>query len=225
MSKKKLLIFGAGGHAVKMSKIALSLNFDVVGYISTEPPGTIVDGLPVLGNIEYFIEQNQFKGSNLHIAIGENSVRGKIFNAIKNFQDNLVSILSDKSIVSYDAVIGAGTCVSQGAIIQNNSNIGKCCIIDTGSIIDHDTHIGDFVNISPRAVICSHVKIGKGAFIGAGTTVIDKITIGENTLIGAGSVVVRDIEPNVVAFGNPARVYRKRDFNENIFKPAIKNKS
>jgi len=67
-------------------------------------------------------------------------------------------------------------------------------------------------------VICSHVKIGNGAFIGAGTTIIDHVTIGENSVIGAGSVVVKDIGANVVAFGNPAKIIRKRDMNEAIFK-------
>jgi maltose O-acetyltransferase len=58
------------------------------------------------------------------------------------------------------------------------------------------------------------VTLHRGVIIGAGATVIEKITIGENSLIGAGSVVLHDIEADVVAVGNPARVVRKRKFDE-----------
>ncbi len=218
MENNKLIIFGAGGHAVKVKRIAESENIEVVGYISTEPIGTIINGLPVFGNIDLFLKEEQFREYKLHIGIGENRVREKIFFSIKEFENKLVNIYSSKSIISEDAEIGFGTAVVQNAVVQNAVKIGKCCIIDTGSIVDHDTLIGDFVNISPNAVVCSHINIGNGVFIGAGTTVIDGITIGENTIIGAGSVVVNDIGPNVIAFGNPARVIRTRNVNENVFK-------
>ncbi|HCT86500.1 MAG TPA: hypothetical protein DF296_15010 [Candidatus Margulisbacteria bacterium] len=215
---EKLIIFGAGGHAVKMAKIAIMEQFDPVGYISTEPNGTNINGLTVFGNIDFFLGQNEFHQFKMHIGIGENIIRQRIFNILGELNKNIVSIKSQHSIISSDALIQRGVCVVQSAVIQNNVKIGKCCIIDTASIVDHDSVIGDFVNISPNSVICSHVKIGNGVFIGAGSTVIDHITIGENSVIGAGSVVVKDIGPNVIAYGNPANVRRKRNPDEKVFK-------
>ncbi len=216
--KSKLIVFGAGGHAVKVARIARHNNIEVVGYVSTEPIGTIINELPVLANIDVFLKEKQFREYLYHIGIGENLVREKIFNAIKESKNKCFSIYSKKSIISDDAVIGEGTSVIQNAVVQNAVKIGRCCIIDTGSIVDHDTLVGDFVNVSPNTVICSHSKIGNGVFIGAGSTIIDNITIGENTIIGAGSVVVNDIGPNVIAYGNPAKVIRKRTVNEYVFK-------
>ena len=44
-----------------------------------------------------------------------------------------------------------------------------------------------------------------------GATVLHGRTIGDDTIIGAGSVVTRDIPSNVVAYGVPCKVVRKRD--------------
>jgi acetyltransferase-like isoleucine patch superfamily enzyme len=51
--------------------------------------------------------------------------------------------------------------------------------------------------------------IGKGAKIGAHATILPGVVIGENALVGAGAVVVRDVPPNAVVVGNPARIIRQ----------------
>jgi acetyltransferase-like isoleucine patch superfamily enzyme len=51
--------------------------------------------------------------------------------------------------------------------------------------------------------------VKKGASIGSGCTILANVTIGENALVGAGSVVTKDVPPNVIVAGNPARMLRK----------------
>lgn len=53
------------------------------------------------------------------------------------------------------------------------------------------------------------VTIGNNVWLGAGVIICPGVTIGDGSVIGAGSVVTKDIPANVVAFGNPCRVYRK----------------
>ncbi len=50
--------------------------------------------------------------------------------------------------------------------------------------------------------------VKRGASIGSGATILSKVVIGENAIVGAGSVVTRDVPPNVIVAGNPARVLR-----------------
>lgn len=63
---------------------------------------------------------------------------------------------------------------------------------------------------------CGKVTIGDNVFLGVNTVILKGVTIGSNVIIGAGSLVNRDIPPNCVAAGNPARVlmtleqYRKK---------------
>lgn len=87
--------------------------------------------------------------------------------------------------------------------------------------------IGDNVLIGPRVSIYTaghpidsnvrnaqleygkEVKIGSSVWIGGNTVICPGVTIGDNVVIGANSCVTKDIEPNVVAAGNPCKVIRK----------------
>jgi acetyltransferase-like isoleucine patch superfamily enzyme len=53
--------------------------------------------------------------------------------------------------------------------------------------------------------------VKKGASIGSGATILSNVTIGERAIVGAGSVVTRDVPPDVIVVGNPARVLRRVD--------------
>jgi maltose O-acetyltransferase len=50
------------------------------------------------------------------------------------------------------------------------------------------------------------VQIGRRVFIGARAVILPGVTIGDDAIVGAGSVVTRDVEPGMLAAGNPARV-------------------
>jgi maltose O-acetyltransferase len=52
------------------------------------------------------------------------------------------------------------------------------------------------------------IVIEANVWLGGGVIVLPGVTIGENTVVGAGSIVTKDLAPNVVAAGNPARVVR-----------------
>ena len=47
--------------------------------------------------------------------------------------------------------------------------------------------------------------VKRGASIGSGSTILSNVVIGENAIVGAGSVVTRDVPPNVIVAGNPAK--------------------
>lgn len=95
-----------------------------------------------------------------------------------------------------------------GVVINADTAVGKHCIINTSASADHDCIIEDFVHISPHAALCGGVTVGEGAHIGTGAIIIPGKKIGAHSIIGAGAVVLRDIPPNVVAVGNPARVIK-----------------
>jgi maltose O-acetyltransferase len=117
----------------------------------------------------------------------------------------------------------------QGVIIGSKSNVLYPSYID--GRLPYLVEIGNHVTISLYVTILTHdattayagdlIKVGRvlirdHSFIGANSTIMCNVTIGPNSVVGAGSVVTRDIPPDTVCAGNPARVvcsideFRKR---------------
>ena len=69
---------------------------------------------------------------------------------------------------------------------------------------------GKYTDISSKPVI-----IGKNCWIGEKVIILPGVTIGCNSIVGAGSVVTKDIAPNCIAVGNPAKVIKKYDSKNN----------
>ena len=57
--------------------------------------------------------------------------------------------------------------------------------------------------------MCKPVHIGRNAWIGAGATILPGVTVGENAVVAASAVVTRDVEPNTIVGGNPARLIKR----------------
>ena len=65
---------------------------------------------------------------------------------------------------------------------------------------------GDWIGDNEHVIGKIHIK--RGAHIGVGSIILPGVTIGEGTIIGAGSVVTKNIPPNSIAVGVPAKVIR-----------------
>jgi acetyltransferase-like isoleucine patch superfamily enzyme len=136
-----------------------------------------------------------------------------------------------KFINLYGCEIGDETKIGAFVEIQKNATVGMRCKISShtficeGVTIEDNVFVGHsvaFINDAyPRSTTAEgqlqteadwkveRTVVKKGASIGSGSTILSKVTIGENSIIGAGSVVTRDIPPNSIAYGNPARVRRQ----------------
>jgi UDP-2-acetamido-3-amino-2,3-dideoxy-glucuronate N-acetyltransferase len=147
---------------------------------------------------------------------------------------NSVRLGKDVKIFSfvnaYGCAIGDGSKIGAFVEIQKNAHIGKNCKISSHTFVCEGVSIEDNVFIGhgvmftndkyPRAtradgspqteadweMIPTFVK--KGASIGSGAVIVAGVTIGENAIVGAGAVVTRDVPPNTVVAGVPAKKLR-----------------
>jgi|TARA_R110002060_G_scaffold21572_2_gene29244 acetyltransferase EpsM len=139
------------------------------------------------------------------IGIGNNKSRKRIAEEVLKGKQ-FISAISSNSICNSNIILGEGSQIMAGAVIQMGCNIGTHCIINTSASIDHDCILGNFVFVGPNATLCGSVHVGESSFIGAGAVILPYIKIGKNCMIGAGSVVTKDMPDNITAYGNPAKI-------------------
>ncbi len=135
-----------------------------------------------------------------------------------------------KFVNLYGCEIGDETKVGPFVEIQKNARIGKRCKVSSHSFICEGVDIEDNVFIGhgvtftndtyPRSTNSDGTLqtgtdwevrptvVRKGASIGSGATLLCNLSVGENAIVGAGSVVTKDVPPNTIVAGNPARVLR-----------------
>lgn len=108
--------------------------------------------------------------------------------------------------------IGANSTVNRGSLIFGTVHISRDCLIGPQCSIIGSNHVFDDVSlpINQQGLTSKGINIRSNVWLGANVTVIDGVTIGENSIIGAASVVTKNIPPDVIAVGNPARVIKRR---------------
>lgn len=140
---------------------------------------------------------------------------------VRIFQPDLVNL--------YGCTIGDETKIGAFVEIQKNAFIGKRCKVSShtficeGVTIEDEVFVGHgvmFINdVYPRATAGGALqteadwkvvptRIKRGASIGSGAVILAGVTIGEGAMVGAGAVVTKDVPPNTIAKGVPARLGR-----------------
>ena len=100
---------------------------------------------------------------------------------------------------------------------------GNDCYVNVKSVVDHECKIGDGVHIMGSSYIAGRVEIDDFASIGANATILPDIKIGKNAIIGAGSVVTKNVKPNEIVIGNPAKFYKNKNKQIKRLKKFINN--
>lgn len=213
----ELYIIGAGDFGREIVALVERINsceqneekkYNIVGFIDDNDflQSSYIDGIPVVGNLDYINGIN--RPVNVVCSIATGIIREKIINKITN-EHVKFPVLKDPSAIFFDDMpIGEGSIVCANSVVSINVTIGKHCIINLGCTLGHDVTLSSFCTVNPGTNLSGKVHCEKCVDIGTGTKIIQGLTVQENTTVGAGTVVIRDLQSNVTAVGNPARIVK-----------------
>ncbi len=130
----------------------------------------------------------------------------------------------------YGCTIGDDTKIGTFVEIQKNATIGKNCKISSHTFICEGVHIEDNVFVGHNVTFINdkipksvnedgsmqseedwkvvETFIKKGSSIGSSATIMCGVTVGEKAIVGAGAVVTKDVPPNSIVAGVPAKLLK-----------------
>lgn len=206
--EKELIICSVGVHAMEMSEIverinAVTLTWKLLGFFAEKSRAAALkdkelNGYPVLGTIddlERYPDAGLVPGNEFHDPFPI---------------EHCVSIVDPSSFVSRTAAIGRACVVYPGCYIGHKAALGDRVFMLSGCTVNHDDRIENNVVMASGVTLAGVVTVETECYLGQSCTVRQYLRIGKDSLIGMGSVVVKDVPPNSVMIGNPARSLRDK---------------
>ncbi|MGL5255767.1 MAG: acetyltransferase [Proteocatella sp.] len=209
MKKKPVIVLGAGGHAKVLINSLIQQGIEIIGITDNDKAkhSKMILGKEIIGSDELIYK---YSSKDIWLVNGIGSInsmnlRQNIYFKFKQEGYFFSEVIHPDTIIAKNVKISEGVQIMAGAIIQPGCVIGENTIINTKSAIDHDCIISRNVHIAPGCTLCGGIYVGESTHIGTGTVIVQNKRIGNNVLLGAGSLVLDDIDPNIIAFGMPAK--------------------
>ncbi|WP_186577623.1 2,3,4,5-tetrahydropyridine-2,6-dicarboxylate N-acetyltransferase [Aquibacillus kalidii] len=111
------------------------------------------------------------------------------------------SVIMMGASINIGSVIGEGTMIDMNATLGGRATVGKNCHVGAGAVLAGV--------IEPPSA--SPVVIEDGVVIGANAVVLEGVRVGEGAVVAAGAIVTKDVPPNTVVAGTPAKVIKEID--------------
>jgi len=206
---RDLIILEAGVHYVEMVDIVERINrveptWNLLGFIThgaaTDRRTDPITGLPILGGESRVA---RFPKAWLVPSFGFPS-------GVSVPQERLASLIDPSVFVSRTATIGRGCVIYPHCFIGMKAVLGDRVFCLSNSTINHHDCLEDNVTVCSNVSLAGSVYVESHCYLGQACTVKEHVCIGENSLIGMGAVVTKDVPPNSVMVGSPARRIRER---------------
>ncbi|MCW2474360.1 MULTISPECIES: acetyltransferase [unclassified Symbiopectobacterium] len=210
----KLGIYGAGGLGREVLVLAQIIEenqkrWSDIYFIDDVNPGRELKGVPVLD----FDTAKKIENIEIVIAVGEPRIRVLLAEKVKSAELTLATLIHPDIRLTACTSIGNGVVLCKNAFLSCDVILGDNVFLQPTSSLGHDVVVGENSIISTFVTLGGNCQIGSGTFIGMSASVKEGTIIGDNTIISMGSIVMKNIENDVIALGNPARVMRRNEGN------------
>lgn len=203
-----LFIAGAGGFGRETYDAVLTLkprsedgtpDKVPVCFLDDSRAGNAVRGVPVL------LPHQAQPGEHFVVAIANPQIRQRMSRALEESRLSPRTIIHSAAVIGPESVLGDGCVILALSHISSSVKLGHHVHVNYNATIGHDSVLGDFVTVLPGANVAGSVFLGEGSTVGSGAVILPGLAVGAGATIGAGAVVTRDVVPNAVVKGVPAR--------------------
>jgi sugar O-acyltransferase (sialic acid O-acetyltransferase NeuD family) len=210
----ELVIVGAGGFARESAAAATAAGWRVLGFVDDDPAlhGTTRSGLPILGPTSGIAP-----GAAVVVCVGNPrnyTARQRIVERLGLPAERYATVVHPAAVVGSGCVVGPGSVLLAGTVLTADVTVGSHVAVMPHAVLTHDDQVGDYATIASGVRLGGGAVLGRGAYVGSGALVREGVTVGAWSLVGMGSVVLRDVPPDEVWAGNPARFLRSAKLEE-----------
>jgi sugar O-acyltransferase (sialic acid O-acetyltransferase NeuD family) len=204
-----IVLVGAGGLGREVLNYVLEVirpspHLRVKGFLDDNPGATGPSrcDFPILGSIlDYPIEpQDRFV-----MAIGDCAKRAELARKLEARNARFMTIIHPTAYVAPNATVGNGCVVGPFCAIGSDATVGDHVLLTWYSSLAHDSVSHSFVGLSPYSTANGGAVLEEGVFLGTHAVIHPMIRVGAWSKVASGSVVYRDVPPNCLALGNPAK--------------------
>lgn len=213
---------------------------EIISFIANSKKSTPVKVYikGTLEGINFGSDAKTFLNGNSGVVFGDwNELQTVLEQNKDKIEDYVVENDRRNSAIPLLDLKGINARIEPGAIIRDQVAIGNNVVIMMGAVINIGAAIGDGTMIDMNAVLGGRATVGKNCHIGAGTVlagvieppsakpvvveddvliganavVLEGVTIGKGSVVAAGAVVTKDVPPNTVVAGTPAKIIKEID--------------
>lgn len=206
---KNLIIIGARGFGREVyytciNSVGYEKHFSIKGFLDDQKGGLYhsEELPPILGGVESY---EPHEDDIFVCALGKVEDKKKYCRYILDKGGQFASVVHQNVYVPPAVKIGKGVIIMSDVIISTDVEVGDFSTIMVKSVIGHDAKIGNWSHIGPFSFIGGSAVLHDDVQIHVRSTILAGTEVGEGAVTGAGSVVIKNVEPGVTVFGNPAR--------------------
>lgn len=125
-------------------------------------------------------------------------------------REDFINLIHPQARIARNATMGLGVYMQPFSTVYAEAYVGDHVLICGACNIGHHAKVHDYCSLGHQVFIGGHVMINEGVFLGSGCKIKPGREIGEGAFVGMGAVVTKDVPPNEIWVGNPARPMRDR---------------
>jgi len=209
-----LLVVGAGGFARETAEAVHAVNafapaprWNLLGFLDDDPAmhGRLIGGVPVLGAIDLV---GHHRDAQVVLATGrptDYTSRRRLAERLALADERYATVIHPSATLGRSSDVGAGSVLLAHADLTADVVVGRHVAMMPQVVLPHDVRVGDFATLASGVRVGGACDIGDGAYIGAGAILRESLCIGAWAMVGMAAVVTRDVPPERLWFGSPAR--------------------